>query len=45
MHVSQANARTLRDTLKAERAEGRPLHAVDNPATDAGPSDDSAEAA
>ncbi|MFC9844326.1 DUF2637 domain-containing protein [Streptomyces sp. NPDC060223] len=29
VHVSQANARTLRDTLKAERAEGRPLHAVD----------------
>ncbi|WP_328872860.1 DUF2637 domain-containing protein [Streptomyces sp. NBC_00287] len=29
VHVSQANARTLRDTLKGERAEGRPLHAVD----------------
>ncbi|MFC8345224.1 DUF2637 domain-containing protein [Streptomyces sp. NPDC057280] len=45
VHVSQANARILRDTLKAERAEGRPLHAVDTPVTDAGPSDDSAEAA
>ncbi|MFD9936287.1 DUF2637 domain-containing protein [Streptomyces massasporeus] len=31
LHVSQANARTLRDTLKGERAEGRPLHAVDAP--------------
>ncbi|WP_329334730.1 DUF2637 domain-containing protein [Streptomyces sp. NBC_00663] len=31
LHVSQANARTLRDTLKAERAESRPLHSVDGP--------------
>ncbi|MDF3140086.1 MULTISPECIES: DUF2637 domain-containing protein [unclassified Streptomyces] len=31
LHVSQANARKLRDTLKGERAEGRPLHAVDAP--------------
>jgi hypothetical protein len=30
VHVSQANARTLRDALKAERAEGRPLHSVDD---------------
>ncbi|CAM5678884.1 DUF2637 domain-containing protein [Streptomyces aurantiogriseus] len=30
VHVSQANARALRDALKAERAEGRPLHAVDD---------------
>ncbi|MGW1159149.1 hypothetical protein ACWD5Q_11620 [Streptomyces sp. NPDC002513] len=29
VHVSQANARTLRDTLKGERADGRPLHSVD----------------
>jgi len=29
-HVSQANARTLRDQLKAERADGRPLHSVDD---------------
>ncbi|MGW0833990.1 DUF2637 domain-containing protein [Streptomyces prunicolor] len=29
VHVSQANARTLRDALKAERADGRPLHSVD----------------
>ncbi|MFJ7948642.1 DUF2637 domain-containing protein [Streptomyces sp. NPDC096354] len=29
VHVSQATARTLRDTLKAERAAGHPLHAVD----------------
>jgi hypothetical protein len=27
-HVSQANARVLRDALKAERADGRPLHSV-----------------
>ncbi|MFE0251771.1 DUF2637 domain-containing protein [Streptomyces sp. NPDC059010] len=31
LHVSQANARKLRDTLKGERADGRPLHAVDAP--------------
>ncbi|MGP4086131.1 DUF2637 domain-containing protein [Streptomyces sp. KR55] len=31
LHVSQANARTLRDTLKGERADGRPLHSVDVP--------------
>ncbi|MEV6739134.1 DUF2637 domain-containing protein [Streptomyces sp. NPDC051104] len=29
LHVSQANARKLRDTLKGERADGRPLHSVD----------------
>ncbi|WP_328920331.1 DUF2637 domain-containing protein [Streptomyces sp. NBC_00208] len=29
VHVSQATARTLRDTLKSERAAGQPLHAVD----------------
>ncbi|WP_329254916.1 DUF2637 domain-containing protein [Streptomyces sp. NBC_01478] len=29
VHVSQANARSLRDALKAERADGRPLHSVD----------------
>ncbi|WP_234433146.1 DUF2637 domain-containing protein [Streptomyces sp. NRRL S-1824] len=29
VHVSQATARTLRDTLKAERAAGTPLHCVD----------------
>ncbi|WP_443031845.1 hypothetical protein [Streptomyces sp. CA-210063] len=39
VHVSQANARTLRDTLKSERADGRPLHAVTAPdATAAGDS-------
>ncbi|MFF9806364.1 DUF2637 domain-containing protein [Streptomyces coeruleorubidus] len=31
LHVSQANARKLRDTLKGERADGRALHAVDAP--------------
>ncbi|MFI8835255.1 DUF2637 domain-containing protein [Streptomyces afghaniensis] len=31
LHVSQENARKLRDTLKAERADGRPLHSVDDP--------------
>jgi hypothetical protein len=31
LHVSQANARRLRDTLKGERADGRALHAVDVP--------------
>ncbi|MFE7273693.1 DUF2637 domain-containing protein [Streptomyces sp. NPDC057623] len=46
LHVSQANARTLRDTLKGERADGRQLHAVDdNAVADAGQSDASAEAA
>ncbi|MCC5479069.1 DUF2637 domain-containing protein [Streptomyces barringtoniae] len=30
LHVSQANARTLRDTLKSERADGSPLHSVDD---------------
>jgi len=30
VHVSQANARTLRDALKAERADGRPLHSVED---------------
>ncbi|WP_411086216.1 DUF2637 domain-containing protein [Streptomyces sp. 061-3] len=29
VHVSQATARTLRDTLKAERAADTPLHSVD----------------
>ncbi|MET7894988.1 DUF2637 domain-containing protein [Streptomyces mirabilis] len=31
VHCSAANARLLRDALKAERVEGRPLHAVDAP--------------
>ncbi|MEU2539279.1 DUF2637 domain-containing protein [Streptomyces iakyrus] len=31
LHVSQANARKLRDALKAERAYGRPLHSVEAP--------------
>jgi hypothetical protein len=30
LHVSQANARKLREQLKAERANGRPLHSVDD---------------
>ncbi|TQJ75451.1 DUF2637 domain-containing protein [Streptomyces sp. SLBN-31] len=30
VHVSQANARKLREQLKAERADGRPLHSVDD---------------
>ncbi|MFF5148127.1 DUF2637 domain-containing protein [Streptomyces sp. NPDC013157] len=30
LHVSQANARKLREQLKAERADGRPLHFVDD---------------
>ncbi|WP_427166607.1 DUF2637 domain-containing protein [Streptomyces sp. C1-1] len=30
LHVSQANARKLRDQLKAERVDGRPLHSVDD---------------
>ncbi|MCL7428147.1 DUF2637 domain-containing protein [Streptomyces sp. YS415] len=30
LHVSQANARKLREQLKAERADGRPLHSVDD---------------
>jgi len=30
VRVSQANARTLRDALKAERADGRPLHSVED---------------
>ncbi|MCW7946679.1 hypothetical protein AAW14_33040 [Streptomyces hygroscopicus] len=34
LHVSQANARKLRDTLKGERADGRPLHPVDTPESD-----------
>ncbi|WP_326817934.1 DUF2637 domain-containing protein [Streptomyces sp. NBC_01762] len=29
VHVSQATARTLRDTLKAERAASHPLHSID----------------
>ncbi|MCX4560899.1 DUF2637 domain-containing protein [Streptomyces phaeochromogenes] len=39
VHCSAANARKLRDALKAERADGRPLHAVDNAVTDSRPSD------
>ncbi|MFD8810293.1 DUF2637 domain-containing protein [Streptomyces sp. NPDC059627] len=31
VHVSQANARKLRDELKAERADGRSLHSVNDP--------------
>ncbi|MBX9364874.1 DUF2637 domain-containing protein [Streptomyces sp. WAC04114] len=31
LHVSQDNARKLRDTLKGERADGRVMHAVDVP--------------
>ncbi|WP_314411986.1 DUF2637 domain-containing protein [Streptomyces kroppenstedtii] len=31
LHCSAANARKLRDALKSERADGRPLHAVDDP--------------
>ncbi|SDE83835.1 DUF2637 domain-containing protein [Streptomyces griseoaurantiacus] len=30
VRVSQANARNLRDALKSERADGRPLHSVDD---------------
>jgi hypothetical protein len=46
LHVSQANARKLRDQLKGERADGRPLHAVDeNAVTDSRQDDASAEAA
>ncbi|NGO14059.1 DUF2637 domain-containing protein [Streptomyces sp. HC44] len=44
LHVSQANARKLRDALKAERAEGRSLHAVDNAVTDSRQADTTAEA-
>ncbi|MGW2910843.1 DUF2637 domain-containing protein [Streptomyces asoensis] len=32
VRVSQANARILRDALKTERADGRPLHSVDDAA-------------
>ncbi|WP_330246323.1 DUF2637 domain-containing protein [Streptomyces sp. NBC_00562] len=32
VHVSQATARTLRDTLKAERAVDTPLHSIDTDA-------------
>ncbi|MGA5452373.1 DUF2637 domain-containing protein [Streptomyces umbrinus] len=39
VHCSAANARKLRDALKAERADGRPLHAVGNAVTDSRPSD------
>ncbi|MDH2387735.1 DUF2637 domain-containing protein [Streptomyces sp. HNM0663] len=45
LHVSQANARTLRDTLKGERAEGRPLHSVENAVADSRQDDAPAEAA
>ena len=46
LHVSQANARKLREQLKDERADGRPLHAVDEYAvTDSRQDDASAEAA
>lgn len=41
MHVSQANARKLRDALKSERADGRALHSVEAP--DARASGDDAE--
>ncbi|MBL3669794.1 DUF2637 domain-containing protein [Streptomyces sp. M2CJ-2] len=41
VHVSQANARKLREQLKAERVDGRPLHSVDDPEGD----DTTAEAA
>ncbi|MEU1165780.1 DUF2637 domain-containing protein [Streptomyces sp. NPDC005921] len=30
LHISQANARKLREQLKAERADGRPLYSVDD---------------
>ncbi|WP_405955492.1 DUF2637 domain-containing protein [Streptomyces phaeochromogenes] len=43
VHCSAANARKLRDALKAERADGRPLHAVDNAVTDSRPSDATGE--
>lgn len=36
VHVSQATARTLRDTLKAERAAAHPLHSVDTEQDDDG---------
>ncbi|WP_326759314.1 DUF2637 domain-containing protein [Streptomyces phaeochromogenes] len=39
VHCSAANARKVRDALKAERADGRPLHAVDNAVTDSRSSD------
>ncbi|QQM42455.1 DUF2637 domain-containing protein [Streptomyces liliifuscus] len=39
VHCSATNARKLRDALKAERADSRPLHAVDNAVTDSRPSD------
>ncbi|MEV7074820.1 DUF2637 domain-containing protein [Streptomyces sp. NPDC093990] len=46
LHVSQANARKLREQLKGERVDGRPLHAVDENAVTDSPQDDaSAEAA
>ncbi|MEU9787795.1 DUF2637 domain-containing protein [Streptomyces phaeochromogenes] len=48
VHCSAANARKLRDALKAERADGRPLHAVDNAVTDSrqpDATDDSGEGA
>ncbi|MFD5404399.1 DUF2637 domain-containing protein [Streptomyces griseorubiginosus] len=46
VHVSQANARKLREALKSERVDGRPLHAVDeNAVTDSRQDDASAEAA
>ncbi|MFF4034482.1 DUF2637 domain-containing protein [Streptomyces sviceus] len=34
VHVSQANARKLREELKTERAEGRPLHSVNEAESD-----------
>ncbi|MGV9452124.1 DUF2637 domain-containing protein [Streptomyces sp. NPDC003635] len=45
LHVSQANARKLREQLKAERAEGGQLHAVDGVVTDSGQADGTAVAA
>ncbi|WP_371598923.1 DUF2637 domain-containing protein [Streptomyces sp. NBC_00564] len=44
VHCSAANARKLRDALKAERADGRPLHAVGNAVTDSRQADTAAEA-
>ncbi|MER6179475.1 DUF2637 domain-containing protein [Streptomyces sp. NPDC001652] len=45
LHVSQANARTLRDQLKAERANGPVLHPVDVPAAAPAEDDQRAEVA
>jgi hypothetical protein len=46
LHVSQANARKLREQLKTERVDGNSLHAADdNAVTDSRQGDASAEAA